>query len=586
MEKGEDKRNAQGGVFTPAQESQPGKTPIKGSEKKTATGGDQTAVGGESPLRKLPYLLIPLSVRFPLLAKLLLLFFLSKWLKHAVGTVLISFLYRKNGEVFQQLIQVLLLQMRHSGGKKGSNKSNFKTVRPMVDAVYSNIEGMMKWITRVYFFLYGTPCSGLLFPEDINKKTELMSTPRRVSNLWVLRGAYLNLFVALLGHPGESDKEEGRHNQREGRHNQGEEQLNQREGQLNQPERYLPCPAEQTLYKNIRALYKVKYEREYKIMMRSECFSFLHRFCELVQHIARRAFSCLHLVLLTTMSIYCLCRSLVMLTHHIHALEKKKLYERCCEGGDASDELFCLLIESIALMSQDLAGEETPICEEANHPHDDEHSDGRLHIYDELQTKLRLCLNMINRIKGKQPRDASKTLVKQNPKQTQDFPSHEEPVSTYEPLREKEVYETEPSSSHTGGETANSDPTSQRKEQQRDGSLTYAVYLYESRTSEETTQGKMKRRVRRSTSVEDASAGHEHSSQERHPQRAQKEEDCTEGTYINGPMSNHIASCGNANETNKRHIEGGCSPHPSADPHGNKPPSNLSHEILINELKG
>ncbi|ANQ11027.1 Uncharacterized protein PCOAH_00053880 [Plasmodium coatneyi] len=556
MGKIDDKGNAQGDVFAPAEENKPGKTSIKGSE--------QSIVGGKSPLRKLPYLLIPLSVRFPPLAKLLLLFLLSKWLKRAVGNVLIRFLYRKNDELFQQLIQLLLLQMRQSGGKKGSNKSSFKAVCPMVDAVYSNIQGMMKCITRVYFFLYGTPCSGLLFPEDINEKAEPMSTPRRVSNLWVLRGAYLNLFVSLLGHPGESDKAEWPHNQ---------------------PAQHLNHPTEQILYKNIRDLYKVKYQKEYQIMIRSEFFSFLHRFCELVQHVGRKAFSSVHLVILTIVSIYCLCRSLFILTHYIHALEKKKLYERCCERGAAADELFRLLIESVAQMSEDLS-----TCAEGNHPDDDDDDDdddlpdGELHIYDALQTKLRLCLSMINRMKDKHPRDASKMLAKQNQKQAQDVPSCEEPVPTCEPPKQKEVYETEPSNGHTGGETANGDPTPQRKEQQGVVDLTYSVYLYESRTGEEVTQGMMKRQGG-CTSVEDTSAGQ--SSQEKQPRKVQKGEDLTEGNYNNGPTDSHIASCGNANETHRRHIKGGPSPHPTGDPHGrSNPPSNLSYETLINELKG
>ncbi|EUD66013.1 hypothetical protein C922_03483 [Plasmodium inui San Antonio 1] len=598
MGKGEDKRNAQGGVFAPAEGSQPGKTSIKGSS--------QTTVWGKSsPLRKLPYLLIPLSVKFPLLAKLLLLFLFSKWLKHAVGNVPMSFLYRKNEEAFQQLIQLLLLQMHQSGGKNGSNKSTFRTVRPMVDGVYRSIEGMMKCITRVYFFLYGTQCSEVFFAEEINEKAELMSTPSRVSNLWVLRGAYLNLFVALLGHPGEGDKAEG--------------QLHQRERRFNQQAQHLPYPDEQTLYKNIRDLYKEKYQREYHIMMRSEEFSFLHPFYEIVLHTGKKVFSCLHLMLLTMMSIYCLCRSLFILTRYIHAMEKKKLYERCCEGRAASDELFRLLIESVAHMSQDLTGEEAPICAEGNYPdgdddegdddegddHDDANDaandgdlpDGELHIYDALQTKLRLCLSIINRIKGEHPRGASKMFVKQNPRQAQELARQEELVPTYEPPRQKEVYETEPASAHTGGETEkseksekngtseknaknaespNDDPTSQRKEQQRDGTLTYAIYLYHSRTAEAATQGERKRQEE-STSVEDPSMGQSLT--------AQKEENRTEGKYTNGPMDSHLASCGIANKTDKRHTKEGSSPHPSVDPHGSKAPSNLSCQILINELK-
>ncbi|CAA9991086.1 conserved Plasmodium protein, unknown function [Plasmodium knowlesi strain H] len=585
MEKGKDKRNSQGDVFAPAEESQPGKTSKGESE--------QTAVRGMSALRKILYLLIPLSVKLPLLAKLILLFLLSKLLKHAVSNVLIHFLYRKNDEAFQQLIQLLLLEMRLNGGKKKErNKSNFKTVRPMVDGVYSNIQGMMKYIIRMYFFLYGIRYSGLLLPEDIDEKAELMSTPRRVSNLWVLRGAYLNLFVALLGHPGESDKAEC---------------------QLHHWECKYPDPAERNLYKNIRDLYKVKYQKEYEIMMRSEYFFLLQRFCEFVQHTGRKAFSYIHLVILSTMSIYCLCRSLFLLTHHIHVLEKKKLYERCCEGGSASNELFRLLIESVAHMSEDLAREEESTCAEGNHlddvivhndndndndndvdndvdnDDDDEDDDddlpnGQLHIYEAMQNKLRLCLNMINRIKNKHPRYATKMLVKQKQARAQDLPGYEQPVPTCEPHKQKEVYETEPSNGQTEGETAFDDPISQRKEEQRDGSLTYSVYLYESRTDEKETQREIKRQME-STSVENISA--EHSSQQRQSQREKKEENRTEGNRTNAPIDNHIACCGNVDEMDKKHMEGGSSPHHCADPHGrSKPPSNLSYEVLINELKG
>ncbi|GAW83673.1 hypothetical protein, conserved [Plasmodium gonderi] len=411
------------------------------------------------------YMLIPLSFRyFPLLAKVILIIIFFKYMQYLFQNVLLFFLYNKNKQGFDELIKLLLLQLHNEKDEAEKNKDNDEKVRLIVDDIYTRIQEIMKSVIWIYFVFSKNSCNHLYQPPGFSTDgSKIVSTPRRIANLWDLQGVYMNLYVVLLRLKLCKVRDKSVDESLDESHHKSTDQQD-----------------EKTLFKNIRNVYKLKYTKEYEMMKRNDEFSFFSHFGELVCYSVKQTFICFHFFFFTTISIYYLSRSFFILSYYKNVLKTKLRYENSCKNRDMCDELFFLLIDSISHLSYEQT--DAPSGANSRCVNDDESQrDRKLSTYETMECNLLKCIKLINVLKSEHSKDNYDKVLHKNPKNTNESENQEELASNYVLPSEKEVYETEPLKDYHKDEEAHSGATtSQKKQPEEDAELMYEVYVYES----------------------------------------------------------------------------------------------------------
>ncbi|CRH02719.1 conserved Plasmodium protein, unknown function [Plasmodium relictum] len=371
-------------------------------------------------------LMIIFSLKYVVLVKIVLIILSFLYLRYLIHYLLL-FLYNYNLHKFSEVIK-LLYKYEYTQIING----NSKNINIIIDDLYYSIYKIIKSILCVYFFFMRNVFSYLF---ECNNTEEVNNTfcSKNLKKLCYLKDFYFHLYIVLFDlkiKKSHSEKEEKRN-----------------------------------LYKNIRNIFKEKYKNEYEMMKVSENNLLIFYFYQSFYDAIKCVFYFSHFLIFITISIFYLSKSYFILSSYKNILKKKnnlvliedeKINKQNILGS--KNEIVLLLIDSLILLKSIQKNDE-----------DDEN-------YNLIENKLYNSINLIKSIKSKITKkiETKSYLLNNNVQRKNIEDNSKNNFINFLPYEEKNVYEIESKLIENNIIEKN----------EEDRNLTYDIYYYDNKESE------------------------------------------------------------------------------------------------------